>query len=293
MKTHTDLQEYRAIINAAATVVIPAYNEEVCIEDCILSVRSQSFTPLEIIVIDDGSTDRTAIICKALGIKVLHQDHKGPSAARNLGISVATGNIIVFVDADMVLTDSYVEVLICPIIEGEAVATSGWDEEVLNWGNPWARCQTWYSNLPHRRRQPIVPPEGEAVYRAVRKDFFMAAGGLAEKRGRGGDVFIAMKTGVMAKVVRGATCYHRNAENACEILRESLWRGRTVLEGQRLKLRRALVALAYENLFLSIVKGIILAIKKREPYMPLYAIAYSVGFTLGVIQALVCKRYTK
>jgi len=273
--------------------VIPAYNEESYIKDCIKSLQIQSFTPLEIIVVDDGSTDRTVAVCKALGVKVLRQSHKGPGAARNFGARVAKGNILVFADADMVFDRLYVEKLVEPIIKGEAIATCHWGEKVLNWDNPWARCQTWYFSLPDRHRQPPIPPDSEEVYRAVRKDFFIAVGGFFEKEGRGEDISIARRTNVKAMIVKEAICYHRNVGNAGELLKESLWRGRTVPEVQSQRLRRSLTALIYENPINSIIKGTVIGIRKREPYMLLYAVVYSIGFTVGVLQALISKRYTK
>ena len=70
------------------SVVIPAYNEEEDIEGCVRTLINQSYKPLEIIFVDDGSTDKTLeILSKYKDIKVLKQDHKGPGAARNFGVS--------------------------------------------------------------------------------------------------------------------------------------------------------------------------------------------------------------
>lgn len=87
------------------SIVIPAYNAEKYIKNCIESITSQNIDDYEIIVVDDGSTDNTIPIVEELTksnkkIKLYKQNHKFAGAARNLGISKACGKYIHFVDAD-------------------------------------------------------------------------------------------------------------------------------------------------------------------------------------------------
>jgi len=86
----------------SVSVIIPVYNGEFFIEDAVESILSQNYQPLEIIVVDDGSTDRTAeIISKIPGnIRCLKQENYGPASARNKGILSAGGELIAFLDAD-------------------------------------------------------------------------------------------------------------------------------------------------------------------------------------------------
>jgi succinoglycan biosynthesis protein ExoO len=90
----------------SVSVIIPAYNVEECIERAIRSALEQSLEPLEVIVVDDGSTDTTADLVSRLStedgrIKLLRQPtNAGPAAARNLGIGSATGKWIAILDAD-------------------------------------------------------------------------------------------------------------------------------------------------------------------------------------------------
>jgi len=86
---------YGKIEEPHVTVIIPVYNEEDCIADCITSLLKQDFELLEILVVDDGSVDNSARICENLKIKVLRGTHKGMGAARNLGAGNANGNILV------------------------------------------------------------------------------------------------------------------------------------------------------------------------------------------------------
>lgn len=87
------------------SVIIPVYQAEQVLEKCIDSVLAQSFQDLEIILVDDGSTDRSGVICDNYAkqdsrIKVIHKKNAGVSAARNSGLSLASGEYIAFVDSD-------------------------------------------------------------------------------------------------------------------------------------------------------------------------------------------------
>lgn len=92
------------------SVIIPAYNAEQCIETCIESVFHQNLINLEIIVVEDGSTDDTPVCCDRLAekyenIRLVHQKNAGPAAARNRGLAMAEGQWVMFVDADDMLME--------------------------------------------------------------------------------------------------------------------------------------------------------------------------------------------
>lgn len=87
------------------SVIVPVYNVQDYLEQCIKSIALQSYTNFEMIVIDDGSTDQSGKICDEMAeqfrmIRVIHQKNAGLSAARNAGMAVATGDYILFVDSD-------------------------------------------------------------------------------------------------------------------------------------------------------------------------------------------------
>lgn len=99
------------------TVIIPVYNVEKYIKKCIESVINQSYQSIEIILIDDGSTDGSAKLCKEYAnldsrIRFMHQSNKGVSAARNLGIDSAKGKYICFVDADDYVDEDYIQFMV-------------------------------------------------------------------------------------------------------------------------------------------------------------------------------------
>ena len=85
------------------SVILPTYNSASFLPDAVASIRLQRYQPLEIIVVDDGSTDRTADAVAALegaDLRSLRQENRGPGAARNAGLAAAQGEIIGFLDAD-------------------------------------------------------------------------------------------------------------------------------------------------------------------------------------------------
>lgn len=84
------------------TAVIPAYNAEKTIEESLRSALRQTHDHLDIVVVDDGSTDRTAAVAAGIDrrVKVLRKENGGPASARNVGIEAAEGDFIAFLDAD-------------------------------------------------------------------------------------------------------------------------------------------------------------------------------------------------
>lgn len=89
--------------------IIPALNEENYIGKCLSSINPQISSEDEVIVIDNGSTDKTILIAKAFGAKVIKEKKKGISHARNRGATEARGEILCFIDADGSLSSTWVE----------------------------------------------------------------------------------------------------------------------------------------------------------------------------------------
>ena len=96
------------------SVIVPVYNCTQYIDRCIESIVSQSFKEIELILVDDGSTDDSGVRCdewadKDSRITVIHRENGGLSAARNTGIEHATSEYITFVDADDMITPYLLE----------------------------------------------------------------------------------------------------------------------------------------------------------------------------------------
>lgn len=87
------------------SIIIPVYNADKYLEKCVCSALEQTRGNLEVIVVNDGSTDRTPLICEQLRerdsrVRIIHKDHSGVSATRNLGLQAAIGEYVFFLDGD-------------------------------------------------------------------------------------------------------------------------------------------------------------------------------------------------
>jgi glycosyltransferase involved in cell wall biosynthesis len=85
------------------TVAIPTWNRAHLVGRALASALAQTFTDVEILVVDDGSTDGTAAVARRFPIKYLHQANRGAAAARNTGLTAARGSLVAFLDADDIL----------------------------------------------------------------------------------------------------------------------------------------------------------------------------------------------
>ncbi|MDD1476348.1 glycosyltransferase [Arthrobacter sp. H16F315] len=99
------------------SIIVPAFNEAAAIEDCVRSIQRTRYDRYELILVDDGSTDCTATIMSALAardprIKVLAQANAGKAAALNFGIRNAAGEVLMFIDADVILSRHTVEMML-------------------------------------------------------------------------------------------------------------------------------------------------------------------------------------
>jgi glycosyltransferase involved in cell wall biosynthesis len=109
-------KEINMKMNELISVIIPVYNVEKYLYRCIDSVLTQSYTNLEIILIDDGSPDKCPEICdkyakKDSRIQVIHQHNKGPSSARNAGLNIMSGQYVTFLDSDDFWHSDFLKIL--------------------------------------------------------------------------------------------------------------------------------------------------------------------------------------
>ena len=124
------------------SVIIPVYNVEKYILNTIESVMFQTYSNIEIILVDDGSTDNSSKICDELAkkdnrISVIHQDNQGLSAARNVGTAIATGDFIFYLDGDDYLEKNCLEKLLevaddCILVIGSYFYTYSDHEDVAD-----------------------------------------------------------------------------------------------------------------------------------------------------------------
>ncbi|MEJ7618925.1 MAG: glycosyltransferase family A protein [Pyrinomonadaceae bacterium] len=159
---------------APITVIIPAYNSEKLLADALRSVTRQSLAVAEIIVVDDGSSDRTPMIAEGFGVRVLRQANAGPSAARNAGIRAAAEPWIAFLDADDVWMPEKINlqwsaVQLCPDVG--MVACDYSREE-----NGQVTLPSRYAELGQSYRQISKTSVGEKIsyFPRTKKEFLLA-----------------------------------------------------------------------------------------------------------------------
>lgn len=168
------------------TVVVPGYNEELGIAAAVRSLAASDYPTLEIIVVDDGSTDATADIVDALNlanVTVIRQDNAGKPAALNTGIAAGSHDILVLVDGDTVFEPEAMRALVAPFADPRVGAVSG-NTKVGNRGGLLGRWQhTEYVigfNLDRRmfdvlQCMPTVP----GAIGAFRREVLDAVGGVS------------------------------------------------------------------------------------------------------------------
>ena len=99
------------------SVIVPVYNVEKYLEECLDSIQNQTYSDIEVILVNDGSTDNSKEICEKYckqdsRFKLINQSNQGQSVARNNGVVASTGEFIVFVDSDDIILTNYLETLI-------------------------------------------------------------------------------------------------------------------------------------------------------------------------------------
>ena len=169
------------------SVVVPAFNEELGVGPAVRSLAASRYPELEIIVVDDGSTDATAQMVEALGlpnVTVIRQQNAGKPAALNTGIAAARHDILVLVDADTVFEPDAMLALVAPFADPEVGAVSG-NTKV---GNRRGLLGRWQHieyvigfNLDRRmfdvlRCMPTVP----GAIGAFRREMLEAVGGVSD-----------------------------------------------------------------------------------------------------------------
>lgn len=130
------------------SVVIPVYNIQTYLKECLNSVKNQTYKNIEIILVDDGSTDNSGTICDDYAkidsrIIVLHKKNRGVSSARNEGIKVATGKYISFIDSDDWIAPDMLEKLYIAIKDSDSSIACCTFSEVTSDGRIIFPCGTY------------------------------------------------------------------------------------------------------------------------------------------------------
>jgi len=160
------------------SVIIPAYNAAETILPCLLSLRAQAFTPHEIIIVDDASSDNTVEIAKSYATVIKNNRNKGAGGARNAGAAVASGEVLAFTDSDCILPPLWLQKISEALKEEGVGAVAG--------GYIRHEGKSFIGNFAHlellRRRKDFKKYVETAPSNnfSVRKDIFDAIGGFPE-----------------------------------------------------------------------------------------------------------------
>ena len=287
--------------SATLSVIIPVYNEEKVIGRCLESLGGQTCTPKEIIVVDDGSSDKTLEVLfkfeiRNLKFEIVRSSHLGAGAARNLGVSKATGDILVFVDADMTFSKTFLADLVKPILEGKSKGTFSKLEYVANWNNRFSRFWNYAKGIYEPRAIPIDYPKTSPVFRAILKSEFDKADGFDENKGYNDDWSLSEKLGMKATEAK-AGFYHYNPENLPEAFIQASWTGKR-------KYKFGIVGgLIKEFPLWAVAVGIIRVIREREKInesllslltlYPLFLLVVKTAATIGIIEFMFWRKPSK
>ena len=151
------------------SIVIPTYNRKPILEKCLRALARQTFCSelvdgYEVIVVDDGSTDTTVSWLKSHTldlprVRLIEQSHRGPAAARNLGVAEAVGDTIIFIDSDLVVLDEFLQSHAAALIGGQKQCGS---DRVFTYGRVVNTC-----NFENPTAEPYKITDFSAAYFAT------------------------------------------------------------------------------------------------------------------------------
>lgn len=175
------------------SVVIPAFEAERYVGEAIESVLAQTYSPVETIVVDDGSADRTAEVAAGFdGVTVIVQENHGPSAARNRGFAASSGEFVAFHDSDDAMTPDKLAVQVGLMREDPRVGCVLAEQELLV--EEGAELPFWAEGTPVPTVMPAKPPEladepdVHTMTMVVRREVFERSGGFDEEMRMAEDV---------------------------------------------------------------------------------------------------------
>jgi len=214
------------------SVIIPTYNESKNIKNCLNALLNQSYPKdkYEIIVVDDGSEDSTGeIIKKEFGdkVKFIKQERQGAGAARNNGVKMAKGEIIIFIDADCIATYNWIEEMVKLFTYQEIIGVQGaystYQQSIIA-----QFCQIEFEERYDRLKKKKYIDFVGSFSAAFQKEFFIKIGGFKTDFKMNEDVNLSyriIKKGGKLAFNPNAIVYHLHPDTLIKYLKTKLWRG--------------------------------------------------------------------
>ncbi len=264
-------------MNSSCSVVVIAKNAEKTIANCLSSILSQTLKPIEIIVVDNGSTDSTTRIAAGFGVKVVYESVVGRSKARNRGIKESKGKLIAFIDSDAIADANWLAWLVKRYEQGDLAGVAG-SIKALNPDKLSAKLlELATANKPHYGG-------GNIMYE---RDTIIEVGMFNENLQMAEDVELAwrvLKAGKRIGFEPRAVVYHAHRESMSELLRQQYnfgkWSTRArKIHGMKTWKQRALL-FATPLLLLRNLPKI-----RLHPFLPIFMTATSVAYSAGALAA--------
>ena len=276
------------------SIIIPAYNEETYLPLCLGSIENMDYPKenYEVVVVDNGSEDRTREIAAFHGARVLQDPDANVSGLRNHGAKEAKGDILVFLDADCLVSKDW---LTC--------ATKYHDDpDVAAWGSPaspphkstWVQ-RTWY--LVRMKKKDVMDVQWlESMNLFVRKSLFIRCNGFNEQLATCEDVDLCYRLSRLGRIVADTSikAVHLGEANSVkEFVHKEVWRGQSNLKGVfshgiSYKELPSLVVPVYFGLLVPMV--FFTAFFTLSPLVGLIAVASLLGPSLIILVKTAAKR---
>jgi glycosyltransferase involved in cell wall biosynthesis len=215
----------------AASVIVPVLNGEATLGDLLVALKAQVGVPgqFEVIVVDNGSADRTVEIARAQGTVLLHQPIRGPSAARNMGLAQARTEIVLFTDADTVPSRRWVASLLAAFADLEVVLATG---PIYGW-RPTTGAERYASShkgfTRERCAEHPLHPFAHGMNVAVRRQAALEIGGWDEAMTSGEDVDFGIRLrkrfGTPIRFVDQAVLFHKHRRTDEALWKQARWHG--------------------------------------------------------------------
>lgn len=178
------------VMKSNVSVIIPSFNAEASIGNCLNALETQSIKPMEVIVVDGGSEDGTKDIARKMNARVFVEKKRGPAAARNLGVKKARGDIILFTDADCIPERMWVENMEREIAKRGIVggAVESCSDDIFSRADDISMFSYNSPRMPSRPLKLLVTANF-----GVKREIFMKVGGFDESLVTSEDTDLSMR----------------------------------------------------------------------------------------------------